>query len=314
MDDIILWVTLLVIILLFLIVRIVRSKRKSKTINNSIIEKNDSEIVSENITKGKESSEEEITSLTQEEVDNFVNQEIYERTIGNDFSNPNELDDKIKEAAKIIIDNQQGSASLLQRKLLIGYNRAGRIIDQLEAIGIVGPFQGATPREVLINSVEDIGMLIEEYSIAIKNPKRRFFELNILPYKTEFIEKEVSNYYEKLYDDEIKEQLRQEILAKENEKLLREKKEELRKEVIQELSEDGLITQDDYITKKREPIPQEVQDKVWNRDGGRCVKCGSQENLEFDHIIPFSKGGSNTYRNLQLLCQKCNREKSNKIG
>lgn len=314
MDDIILWVTLLVIILLFLIVRIVRSKRKSKTINNSIIEKNDSEIVSENITKGKESSEEEITSLTQEEVDNFVNQEIYERTIGNDFSNPNELDDKIKEAAKIIIDNQQGSASLLQRKLLIGYNRAGRIIDQLEAIGIVGPFQGATPREVLINSVEDIGMLIEEYSIAIKNPKRRFFELNILPYKTEFIEKEVSNYYEKLYDDEIKEQLRQELLAKENEKLLREKKEELRKEVIQELSEDGLITQDDYITKKREPIPQEVQDKVWNRDGGRCVKCGSQENLEFDHIIPFSKGGSNTYRNLQLLCQKCNREKSNKIG
>ena len=313
MDDII-WVTLLVIILLFLIVRIVRSKRKSKTINNSIIEKNDSEIVSENITKGKESSEEEITSLTQEEVDNFVNQEIYERTIGNDFSNPNELDDKIKEAAKIIIDNQQGSASLLQRKLLIGYNRAGRIIDQLEAIGIVGPFQGATPREVLINSVEDIDMLIEEYSIAIKNPKRRFFELNILPYKTEFIEKEVSNYYEKLYDDEIKEQLRQELLAKENERLLREKKEELRKEVIQELSEDGLITQDDYITKKREPIPQEVQDKVWNRDGGRCVKCGSQENLEFDHIIPFSKGGSNTYRNLQLLCQKCNREKSNKIG
>lgn len=313
MDDII-WVTLLVIILLFLIVRIVRSKRKSKTINNSIIEKNDSEIVSENITKGKESSEEEITSLTQEEVDNFVNQEIYERTIGNDFSNPNELDDKIKEAAKIIIDNQQGSASLLQRKLLIGYNRAGRIIDQLEAIGIVGPFQGATPREVLINSVEDIDMLIEEYSIAIKNPKRRFFELNILPYKTEFIEKEVSNYYEKLYDDEIKEQLRQELLAKENERLLRGKKEELRKEVIQELSEDGLITQDDYITKKREPIPQEVQDKVWNRDGGRCVKCGSQENLEFDHIIPFSKGGSNTYRNLQLLCQKCNREKSNKIG
>ena len=44
------------------------------------------------------------------------------------------------------------------------------------------------------------------------------------------------------------------------------------------------------------------------------VKCGSQENLEFDHIIPLSKGGSNTVRNIQLLCQKCNREKSNKIG
>lgn len=61
-------------------------------------------------------------------------------------------------------------------------------------------------------------------------------------------------------------------------------------------------------------IRQDVKDKVWNRDGGRCVECGSNENLEFDHIIPFSKGGANTYRNLQLLCQNCNREKSDKIG
>jgi 5-methylcytosine-specific restriction endonuclease McrA len=53
---------------------------------------------------------------------------------------------------------------------------------------------------------------------------------------------------------------------------------------------------------------------VWNRDSGKCVKCGGQESLEFDHIIPFSKGGANTYRNLQILCKKCNLEKSNKIG
>jgi len=68
-----------------------------------------------------------------------------------------------------------------------------------------------------------------------------------------------------------------------------------------------------YI-REREPISQEAQDAVWNRDGGKCVKCGSRENLEFDHIIPFSKGGSNTKRNLQLLCERCNREKSNNIG
>jgi len=67
-------------------------------------------------------------------------------------------------------------------------------------------------------------------------------------------------------------------------------------------------------SKKRERITQEVMDKVWNRDNGRCVLCGSQENIEFDHIIPFSKGGSNTYRNLQILCKKCNLAKSNKIG
>tara|TARA_B100000029_G_scaffold358386_1_gene351207 strand:+ start:61 stop:510 length:450 start_codon:yes stop_codon:yes gene_type:complete len=65
---------------------------------------------------------------------------------------------------------------------------------------------------------------------------------------------------------------------------------------------------------KRKPIPQNVKDKVWNRDGGKCVECGSNENLEFDHIIPFSKGGANTYRNLQLLCEHCNRSKSDRIG
>ena len=61
-------------------------------------------------------------------------------------------------------------------------------------------------------------------------------------------------------------------------------------------------------------ISQEVKDAVWRRAKGKCENCGSQINLEFDHIIPFSKGGSNTYRNVQLLCEKCNREKSNKIG
>ena len=60
----------------------------------------------------------------------------------------------------------------------------------------------------------------------------------------------------------------------------------------------------------REPIPQEVKDRVWRRDQGRCVSCGSQELLEFDHIIPLAMGGSNTERNLQLLCERCNREKA----
>ncbi len=76
---------------------------------------------------------------------------------------------------------------------------------------------------------------------------------------------------------------------------------------VQELYSD--IPVDD----ERKPIPDDVKMTVWQRDGGKCVKCGSNENLEFDHIIPVSKGGSNTERNIQLLCEKCNREKHDNI-
>ena len=71
---------------------------------------------------------------------------------------------------------------------------------------------------------------------------------------------------------------------------------------------------EDKKSNKSRRIPQDVKDKVWNRDDGKCVQCGSNENLEFDHIIPFSKGGANTYRNIQLLCEPCNRSKSDSIG
>jgi 5-methylcytosine-specific restriction endonuclease McrA len=78
-------------------------------------------------------------------------------------------------------------------------------------------------------------------------------------------------------------------------------------------NKEGNVESND-IAYLRKPIPKDVQDRVWNRDGGKCVQCGSSEKLEFDHIIPISKGGSNTYRNIQLLCEICNRLKSNIIG
>jgi len=66
-------------------------------------------------------------------------------------------------------------------------------------------------------------------------------------------------------------------------------------------------------TRIREHIPDHVKMFVWNRDDGKCVECGSKKNLEFDHIIPHSKGGSDTARNLQILCDRCNRKKGGNI-
>lgn len=63
---------------------------------------------------------------------------------------PSERDAFFNDAARIIVQHQQGSTSLIQRKLKLGYNRAGRIIDQLEAAGVVGPFEGSKARQVLI--------------------------------------------------------------------------------------------------------------------------------------------------------------------
>ena len=70
-------------------------------------------------------------------------------------------DKLFKEAAEIIVTAQQGSASLLQRKLKLGYNRAGRIIDQLEAAGIVGPFEGSKARQVLVPDFIALEQLLE---------------------------------------------------------------------------------------------------------------------------------------------------------
>ena len=66
-----------------------------------------------------------------------------------------------KEAAEVIVTAQQGSASLLQRKLKLGYNRAGRLIDQLESAGIVGPFEGSKARQVLISDLQSLDRHLE---------------------------------------------------------------------------------------------------------------------------------------------------------
>jgi S-DNA-T family DNA segregation ATPase FtsK/SpoIIIE len=67
-----------------------------------------------------------------------------------DDFDPNERDALFEDAARLVVMTQQGSTSLIQRKLKLGYNRAGRLVDQLEQAGIVGSFEGAKARKVLI--------------------------------------------------------------------------------------------------------------------------------------------------------------------
>jgi len=60
-------------------------------------------------------------------------------------------------------------------------------------------------------------------------------------------------------------------------------------------------------------IAKHVRREVWRRDQARCVDCGSQERLEYDHIVPVSRGGSNTVRNIELRCETCNRRKGARV-
>jgi hypothetical protein len=76
------------------------------------------------------------------------------------FQLPNQRDPLFNVAARIVVEHQQGSTSLIQRLLSLGYNRASKIVDQLEATGIVGPFEGSVSRKVLIANFEELEKLL----------------------------------------------------------------------------------------------------------------------------------------------------------
>jgi S-DNA-T family DNA segregation ATPase FtsK/SpoIIIE len=75
---------------------------------------------------------------------------------------PDDWDSLFEDAARVIVNSQQGSTSLLQRKMKIGYNRAGRLIDQMEIANIVGPFKGSQAREVLVKDDTSLEHILQE--------------------------------------------------------------------------------------------------------------------------------------------------------
>jgi len=73
-----------------------------------------------------------------------------------------------------------------------------------------------------------------------------------------------------------------------------------------------LRKRDETVIVKRASIPEALRNKIFERDGFKCVTCGATSDLTLDHIIPFSKGGQATEDNLQTLCLKCNSQKGNR--
>jgi hypothetical protein len=73
------------------------------------------------------------------------------------------------------------------------------------------------------------------------------------------------------------------------------------------------LLSESYSSAKSRHIPDDVKREVWDRDNGRCVRCSAVDYLEFDHIIPHTRGGANSVKNVQLLCRKCNLSKSDRI-
>ncbi len=73
-----------------------------------------------------------------------------------------DMDDMMEDAARLVVETQHGSTSMIQRRMKLGYNRAGRIMDQLEGLGIVGPAEGSKPREVLYYGIEELNRFMTE--------------------------------------------------------------------------------------------------------------------------------------------------------
>lgn len=284
----------------------------SKTSNENSIGDSPSNNTSDFIDKERD------IVLSDDEIQNFIKQEIDQRISTEpkfEFCS-SDVDLLFEEAAEIIVTAKEGSTALLQRKLKLGYNRASRLIDELESAGIIGPFEGSKARDVLIPDLHHLEVFFKRGLVV--DEKFNHFKENILPLHEELITSRVNAFLqEKKIAEEsfLIETLKKEIIEREIEKNKKERMRQLKTLVRTELIEEGLIPGiNQSEMNQREQIPQIVLDQVWNRDGGKCIICGSQEKIEFDHIIPFSKGGSNTYRNIQITCEKCNREKSNKIG
>lgn len=191
-------------------------------------------------------------------------------------------------------------------ELGVGSIRQGRLVNWFNQRGIAMKYMSyiynTQPIYYAFITHDDVDAYFDKYISA--NEQERAGMDREYRSDMESWEEEQNKQYKAYQDAEERRRIAERIKEK-------QRRRQLEKEVRQELIDSGELFGDKT---KRPPIPREVADAVWRRDGGRCVFCGSTENLQFDHVIPFSKGGATTLENLQLLCQKCNLDKSNHIG
>jgi len=162
----------------------------------------------------------------------------------------------------------------------------------------------------IINQKKELDDINKERSEHLKSLKEKFGKLSV----EEIVLNENIEYGDKIY---ILESVHNYKWEEANELIETAEKEKRKARLLlikKKISKKALEMYSDIpVDDKRASLSDEVKLFVWNRDGGKCVKCGSTEKLEFDHVIPFSKGGSNTARNIQLLCEKCNRSKGGEL-
>ena len=89
--------------------------------------------------------------------------DVSESAEGGGMIDMHDIDERFEEAARMVVLSQKGSTSDLQRKMSLGYSRAGKIMDQLEAAGIVGPPDGSKPRQVLVQDLDSLDKILKAY-------------------------------------------------------------------------------------------------------------------------------------------------------
>lgn len=174
------------------------------------------------------------------------------------------LDPLFEDAARLIVIHQQGSTSLIQRKFAIGYNRAGRIMDQLEKAGIVSEESGSKAREVFILCENDLELNLKLRSQSdISSIDNKVVQQFIIEHEAEIEEK--SNYYKSLIQRKKEEQERAEVEYQKEilkQKILeKERKQKIQQIALKELEEEGFLvnSSEKKVTKQRTKNLQEQQ-------------------------------------------------------